>query len=201
MDRPLKIGVLSLQGSVEEHLASLRRLPQVKACPVKTLSALQEVDGLILPGGESTTIGKLLRLFSLQEPLKKRIMEGMPVWGTCCGMILLAQHLVGEEAHLGLMDITVRRNAYGRQIDSFHCKAFMQGVGEIPLVFIRAPWIEAAGPEVQPLLTLRGHMVAARQNHMLVTSFHPELTEDLSVHRYFVAMVREAVESVEKEKR
>ncbi len=186
------IGVLSLQGSVIEHMQCLNCLPDVHSVEVKTSDALQKVDALILPGGESTTMGKLLHFFGLMEPLKKRILEGMPVWGTCAGMILLAKHLVDEPAHLGVMDITVRRNAYGRQIDSFTEKVSLPDISEkeIPLVFIRAPWIEAAGPDVQVLCRLNGHIVAARENNMLATSFHPELSEDLSFLRYFVSMVK-----------
>lgn len=186
------IGVLSLQGSVAEHIQCLNRLPDVKGVEVKTTQALAQIDGLILPGGESTTMGKLMCFFGLTEPLKQRILEGMPVWGTCAGMILLANNLVNEPAHLGVMDITVRRNAYGRQIDSFTTNVILPDISdrEIPLVFIRAPWIENAGPDVQVLCRLNGHIVAARQNNMLATSFHPELSEDLSFLKYFAAMIQ-----------
>ena len=191
----MRIGVLSLQGSVAEHLACLSRLEGVEGVAVNTPAALAQVDGLILPGGESTTIGKLLRLFALFEPLRQRIIEGMPVWGTCAGMILLAHQVVGESPHLDVMDITVRRNAYGRQLDSFATEAVIPAFGErpLPLVFIRAPWIEAVGPAAQVLCKLDGRIVAARQGHMLVTSFHPELTDDLTVHAYFAAMVRQTL--------
>ena len=190
--RMVKIGVLSLQGSVEEHLAMLKRLPEVEGLPVKNKQALETVDGIILPGGESTAIGKLLQIFSLKEPLQKRIAEGMPVWGTCAGMILLAKHIVGEEACLGTTDITVRRNSFGRQIDSFSVTAPVEGIGIIPLVFIRAPWAESAdSPEVQVLCKVKGHIVAARQRNMLATAYHPELTENTATHRYFAAMCRQ----------
>ncbi len=182
-----RIGVLALQGSVIEHIKLLEMLPSVEALEVKTTEDLNKIDGIILPGGESTTIGKLLRDFSLLEPLKKRIQEGMPVWGTCAGLILLASQIVGETSHLGLMNMTVRRNAYGRQLDSFETNAQIPVVSkeEIPLVFIRAPWIESVGENVEVLLTLNDHIVAAKQNNMLATSFHPELTDNTSFHQYF----------------
>lgn len=186
--RKLTIGVLSYQGSVEEHLTCLEQLEGVQAVPVKTLSALEQVDSLILPGGESTTISKLLDIFGLAVPLRERIVAGMPVWGTCAGMILLAKEIVGEPAHLGVMDITVRRNAYGSQLDSFSQPAVIPEISEqpIPLTFIRAPWIEQAKePEVQILCRLNGHIVAAKQKNMLVTSYHPEVTDDLHSHEYF----------------
>lgn len=188
----ITIGVLSLQGSVIEHVRCINRLPDVQCIEVKTLDALQKVDALILPGGESTTMGKLLHFFNLMEPLKKRILEGMPIWGTCAGMILLANNLVDEPAHLGVMDITVRRNAYGRQINSFNTKVSLPEISkeEIPLVFIRAPWIEKAGANVEIVCELNGHIVAARQGNMLATSFHPELSDDLSFQKYFVSMVQ-----------
>lgn len=190
----IRIGVLSLQGSVEEHMAMLARLDGVEAARVGSSGALESVDGLILPGGESTTMGKLLGAFGLSEPLRRRIDNGMPVWGTCAGMILLAKEIVGEAPHLALMDITVRRNAYGRQIDSFTCSTPVPALGReaIPLVFIRAPWIEHAAPQVEILCRLEGHIVAARERHMLVTSFHPELTECTLFHQYFAQMVRAA---------
>ncbi len=185
------IGVLSFQGSVEEHLAALEELPGVTGVPVKTREVLKQVDGLILPGGESTTIGKLLGIFGLLEPLRQRILQGMPVWGTCAGMILLAKDVVGEAPHLGVMDISVRRNAYGTQLDSFQATAPVSEISDapIPLVFIRAPWVERAWGSAKPLLTLDGHIVAVRQDNMLATSFHPELTGDRSVYRYFRNMI------------
>ncbi len=190
--KPMKtIGVLSFQGSVEEHLHALHQLSGINAVPVNKLDALEKVDGLILPGGESTTISRLLNIFSLAAPLRQRIKEGMPVWGTCAGMILLAKEIVGESPHLDVMDITVRRNAYGAQLDSFHKDVVLPGLGGFPypLVFIRAPWIEAAGDGVDILCTVDSHIVAAREKNMLVTSFHPELTEDFRFHRYFAEMI------------
>lgn len=186
-----RIGVLALQGSVAEHIGILGRLPGVVAMAVKTHEEINSIDGIILPGGESTTIGKLLRDFGLFDPLKRRIESGMPVWGTCAGMILLAKEIVGEPPHLAMMDIRVRRNAYGRQIDSFCSRAIIPALSEAPisLVFIRAPWIEEAESNVNILCRLDGNIVAARQDNMLATSFHPELTGDPTVHRYFLKMI------------
>ena len=190
---PLTIGVLSLQGSVIEHDRALSRFENVRVLEVKTRDSLEKVDGLILPGGESTTLSKLLTLFTLMDPLRERILSGMPVWGTCAGMILLAREIVGEPPHLGVMDITVRRNAYGRQIDSFRTLANIPEVSDhpLPLVFIRAPWVEAVGEKVTVLCQNEKRIVAVRQKHMLATSFHPELTDDTSFHRYFLTMVEE----------
>ena len=187
------IGVLALQGSVIEHVGLLNKLPDVKSIEVKTLRDLEAVDGIILPGGESTTIGKLLKDFSLLEPLKARIQNGMPVWGTCAGLILLAKNIVGESSHLGVMDITVRRNAYGRQLDSFSSLETVPAVSEspIPLVFIRAPWIESVGRNIRTLLSINEHIVAAQEGNMLATSFHPELTDDVTFHEYFADLCKE----------
>lgn len=186
----MKVGVLSYQGSVAEHIAALRRIDNVEPIEVKYLPALESVDRLIIPGGESTTISKLLKLFGLFEPLKKRIEQGMPVWGTCAGMILLAKKIVGEDAHLGVMDITVRRNAYGTQLDSFSEEAVIKKISAKPIetVYIRAPWIDEAGKGVDILLRRGEQITAVREKNMLATSFHPELTDDLSVLKYFLAM-------------
>ncbi len=188
MEKKLQVGVLSLQGAVEEHLHMLGKIKNVRPVEVKSLPALEAVDGIILPGGESTTISKLLMEFGLLEPMKQRIKEGLPVWGTCAGLILLAREIVGEKPRLGLMDITVRRNAYGRQIDSFTVAEKIPAFSTkpIPLTFIRAPWIEKAGEGVDVLCRLNGHIVAAKERNMLVTSFHPELTDCPGVHQYFV---------------
>lgn len=186
-----RVGVLGLQGSVEEHLAMLERIDGAEGVNVKTVKELETVDGLILPGGESTTISKLLRIFGLFEPLRDRIENGMPVWGTCAGLILLAKKIIGEEAHLGVMDICAERNAYGRQIDSFSTEARIEEFDDspIPLVFIRAPWIESAGEGVDVLCTVDGHIAAARQKNMLATAFHPELTDNAAAHKYFLSMM------------
>lgn len=189
----MRIGVLALQGSVIEHKKILEKLPEIEAVEVKTAADLESISGIILPGGESTTIGKLLRDFHLLAPLKKRIESGMPVWGTCAGLILLAKNIVGEAPHLGVMDITVQRNAYGRQLDSFITETIIKEVSSksIPLVFVRAPWIESVGENVSVLLRLNGHIVAARDQNMLATSFHPELTESTDFHAYFATMCRQ----------
>lgn len=187
------VGVLALQGSVTEHIHSLSRIDGVKACEVKSISDFEKVSGLILPGGESTTMGKLLRDFDLLEPIVKRINDGMPVWGTCAGMILLAKKIVNEDyIHLGVMDIAVKRNAYGAQLDSFSIKMDIPKLSlkDFPVVFIRAPWIEKAENDVEVLLSVNDKIVAVQQDHMLATSFHPELTEDLSFHKYFADMIK-----------
>lgn len=192
MKSQVNVGILALQGSVIEHHKALNQIEGVNCIEVKTKEALAKVDGIILPGGESTTISKLLKIFDLFEPLKLKIQNGMPVWGTCAGMILLAKEVIGEEGHLKVMDIAVKRNAYGRQIASFNQNANIPKISDkpIPLVFIRAPWIEKTSKAVDILLCLDNHIVAAKQNNMLVTSFHPELTCDLSIHQYFVNMIK-----------
>lgn len=194
MNNSITIGVLSYQGSVIEHMKALERLDGVRAVEVNKPNILSEIDGLILPGGESTTISKLMNIFGMTEPIKKRIQDGMPVWGTCAGLILLAKSILGEAPHLGVMDITVKRNAYGAQIDSFKTTAVIPEVSSkaVELVFIRAPRIEAVENDASVLCTVDNHIVAARQNNMLATSFHPELTEDSSFHNYFANMVRNA---------
>ena len=187
-----RIGILALQGSVIEHKRMLERIEQVQCVEIKKKEQLKDLDGMILPGGESTAIAKLMEDFDISFPLKERIEAGMPVWGTCAGLILLAKHIRGEKAHLGVMNITVRRNAYGRQLDSFETEAVIPKISgnPLPLVFIRAPWIEAAGPEAEVLLCIDNKIVAAQEKNILATSFHPELTTDLSLHRYFVQLCR-----------
>lgn len=186
------IGVLGLQGSFAEHLSVLNRLEKIRPVIVKSSQGLEEIDGLILPGGESTTMGKLLRDFGLLEPLRQKIQDGLPVWGTCAGMILLAKKISGgEPAHLSVMDITVRRNAYGGQLDSFIENISIPKVSKKPLpaVFIRAPWIEDAGNDVERLAVRNGKVIAAKQGNMLATSFHPELTDSTAFHRYFAGLI------------
>lgn len=189
----LRVGVLSLQGSVTEHIKMLSRLPNVIPCEVKRSEDLDNISGIILPGGESTTIGKLIREFGITGRLKERISSGMPVWGTCAGMILLAKEIVGEDdVHLGLMDISVKRNAYGSQLDSFSTIELIPEVSgnPVPLVFIRAPLVEEAKGNARVLARVNENIVGVRQQNMLATSFHPELTDDLSFHKYFIDMVR-----------
>jgi 5'-phosphate synthase pdxT subunit len=191
------VGVLALQGDVAEHLRALR---DAGACPqaVRRPGELDAVDGLVIPGGESTTIWKLAEIFELAEPLRKRISGGMPVFGSCAGMILLATELAdaasGQET-LGAIDMTVRRNAFGRQVDSFESDLDVAGLDgpAYHAVFIRAPWVEQAGPEAEILATepRAGRIVAVRQGAALATAFHPELTDDRRIHELFVDMVRE----------
>ncbi|MGH2448242.1 MAG: pyridoxal 5'-phosphate synthase glutaminase subunit PdxT [Chloroflexota bacterium] len=190
----VKIGVLALQGDVAEHR---RMLFEAGAEPVlvKREEQLEDIAGLIVPGGESTTIGKLLRRFGILEPLQQRIAEGLPVYGTCAGMILLADNVEDpgrDQPLVGGMDITVRRNAFGRQRESFETDLDVPAIGGEPLhaVFIRAPSIERLGDAVEPLATVDGKIVAARQENLLVTSFHPELSDDSRMHQYFMEMAR-----------
>lgn len=186
----MKIGILGFQGAVIEHQRHIEKIGH-EAVIVRYPEQLAELDGMILPGGESTTIGKLLNRTGMMEPLRERIREGLPVWGTCAGMILLAKELENDPVrHLAVMDITVKRNAYGTQIDSFDVNVEIPEVstGEIPLVFIRAPYITSVGEGVKVISRIDGHIVAARENNMLVTSFHPELTDCSAFHRYFAEM-------------
>lgn len=199
------IGVLALQGDVREHLAALRE-SGARATPVRRLAELSEVDGLVLPGGESTTMSRLLDIFDLLEPLRERIAAGMPTYGSCAGMILLATKVLDgrEDQHqLGGLDMIVRRNAFGRQVDSFEEDLDFAGIPGDPVhaVFIRAPWVESASPQVEVLArvgdapqvpggeTAAGRIVAVRQGPVLATAFHPELTGDMRVHGLFVEMV------------
>jgi len=166
-----------------------------RAVGVKTREALETVDGLVVPGGESTTVIRLLERFDLDAPIVARVREGMPFWGTCMGMIVAARDVAGlEQKTLGLIDITVRRNAFGRQLASEEVDLRVPALGAaaFPAIFIRAPWIERAGPGVETLASHGGHGVFVRQGHVIGTSFHPELTADPRVHAYFAAMVREA---------
>lgn len=186
----MKIGVLAFQGAFIEHQRHIGKLGY-EAVEVRYPRQLEELDGIILPGGESTTMGKLLCSTGMMEPLRQKIQAGLPVWGTCAGMILLAERLVNDPVrHLALMDIAVKRNAYGTQIDSFAVNVEIPEVSPdvIPLVFIRAPYITEVGADVRVLCEVDGHIVAARQGNMLATSFHPELTEDSAFHRYFAGM-------------
>lgn len=186
-----KIGVLALQGDVIEHVKMLRGLG-VEAIEVRTPEDLAKVDALIIPGGESTTIGKLAVTYGLDQAIPARVRDGMPVYGTCAGMIALSKEARGGEPPLlRLMNISVRRNAYGRQVDSFETDLEIPALGGPPLhaVFIRAPVIENVGPNVEVLASLDGKPVLARQGNMLVSAFHPELTADDRVHRYFVEML------------
>ena len=190
-----RIGVLALQGDVREHVEALAALG-IEGAEVRTLAQLDAVDGLIIPGGESTTIARLLLTFGMHEPLRDRITAGMPVWGTCAGAILLAQRADLDRPTLGLMDMLAERNAYGRQVDSFEADLDIAGLDGGPLraVFIRAPRLAEPGPGVEVLAQLDdGSIAACRQGHMLATAFHPELTTDGRLHAYFLEMTEEAL--------
>ncbi|KAF0647166.1 MULTISPECIES: pyridoxal 5'-phosphate synthase glutaminase subunit PdxT [Streptomyces] len=190
------IGVLALQGDVREHLIALAAADAV-ARPVRRPEELAEVDGLVVPGGESTTISKLADLFGMAEPLRARIAEGLPVYGTCAGLIMLADKILdprsGQETWGGI-DMIVRRNAFGRQNESFEARVDVAGIdgGPVQGVFIRAPWVESVGAAAEVLAEYDGHIVAVRQGNAIATSFHPELTGDHRVHALFVDMVRSA---------
>ncbi|MEA1012913.1 MULTISPECIES: pyridoxal 5'-phosphate synthase glutaminase subunit PdxT [Bacillus cereus group] len=189
----VKIGVLGLQGAVREHVKSVEA-SGAEAVVVKRIEQLEEIDGLILPGGESTTMRRLIDKYAFMEPLRTFAKSGKPMFGTCAGMILLAKTLIGyEEAHIGAMDITVERNAFGRQKDSFEAALSIKGVGEDFVgVFIRAPYVVNVADDVEVLSTHGERMVAVRQDQFLAASFHPELTDDHRVTAYFVEMVKEA---------
>ncbi|MCW2499377.1 MAG: glutamine amidotransferase [Frankiales bacterium] len=184
----MTVGVLALQGDVREHVHALEAVGAT-ARPVKRLADLSGLDGIVLPGGESTTMGRLLGIFDLLDPLRALLGDGLPAYGTCAGMILLAAEVVdgrpGQEL-LGGLDITVRRNAFGSQVESFESDLDVEGVGDVHGVFIRAPWVERAGPSVQVLARVGEHPVAVRQGHLMATSFHPELTGDTRMHELFV---------------
>jgi 5'-phosphate synthase pdxT subunit len=196
-DPPLTIGVLAVQGDFAEHAAMLRRAdPDVVVREVRTPRDLQGLDGLIVPGGESTTIGKLLVAYGLEQPIRAAAEDGLPVWGTCAGMILLAREIRGGEpdGRIGLMDLTVQRNAFGRQIDSFEVDLPFAGLDRpIHAVFIRAPIVQATGEQAEVLAQLPdGRVVAARQGNLVATAFHPELTPDTRLHAWFIDRCREA---------
>jgi 5'-phosphate synthase pdxT subunit len=197
MSKPV-VGVFALQGNVREHLAMLAQVG-VEGRPVRRPSELAEVAALVLPGGESTTMDKLARSFELFEPLQKRIADGMPTFGTCAGMIMLANEITGGidgQETLGGLDVTVRRNAFGRQVDSFEADLdFAAFDSPYHAVFIRAPWVERVGREVEVLASVSqgpatGRIVAVRHDRLLATSFHPEMTGDARLHGYFADMVR-----------
>jgi pyridoxal 5'-phosphate synthase pdxT subunit len=199
VSRPV-IGVLALQGDVREHLVALRE-SGADAVPVRRASELETIDGLVIPGGESTTISKLAAAFELLDPLRKHLAAGLPAYGSCAGMILLADRVldgIAGQQTLGGLDVTVRRNAFGRQVDSFEETIRVAGVPDGPFhaVFIRAPWVESVGDDVDVLGVVEagpaaGRIVAVRQGTLLATSFHPELAGDARLHALFVDMVRE----------
>ena len=195
MTRP-RIGVLALQGDTREHLAALREAG-ADSLTVRRQSELDAVDGLVIPGGESTTMSHLLLDLDLLEPLRRRLADGLPAYGACAGMILLASEILDAGASgrqalpLSGIDMTVRRNAFGRQVDSFEGDIAFEGLdGPVRAVFIRAPWVERVGAGVQVLARAAGHVVAVRQGAVLATAFHPEMTGDRRIHRLFVDIVR-----------
>ncbi|MGW0035686.1 pyridoxal 5'-phosphate synthase glutaminase subunit PdxT [Gordonia sp. NPDC003376] len=195
-----RIGVLALQGDVREHLAALDSAG-AEAITVRRAAELESVDGIVIPGGESTTMSHLLGVVGLYEPLRARLADGLPAYGSCAGMIMLASNILDtrpDARHLDALDITVRRNAFGRQVESFETDLEIAGItDEVPMraVFIRAPWVEKVGDGVEVLAKVpdgpaAGRVVAVRQGQVLATSFHPEVTGDRRVHAYFVDMVR-----------
>jgi pyridoxal 5'-phosphate synthase pdxT subunit len=194
-----RVGVLALQGDVREHLVALTACG-AESLPVRRPEELDGLDGIVLPGGESTTIDKLSRIFELRDPLVKALADGLPAYGSCAGMILLADEVldgVADQQTFGGLDITVRRNAFGRQVDSFETDVELSGIGPMHAVFIRAPWVERLGPAVEVVgeVVVPGvgpKVVAVRQGPVLATAFHPEVTTDLRVHRHFLELVRRA---------
>lgn len=196
----INVGVLALQGDVVEHVAALERAG-AEAIAVKSAADLARVDALVIPGGESTTVMKLLERFGLERPIVERTRAGMPLWGTCMGMIVAARDVADlAQPTLGLIDITVRRNAFGRQNDSAEVDLPIAALGDepFPAIFIRAPWIERFGPNVELLAERSGRGVMVREGNVLATSFHPELTNDDRVHRYFLDMVRTGARALPK---
>ena len=193
----MKIAILALQGAFAEHeqmfrklgaeTTLIRNLDDFNSTVKKSPSSGGGWSGVVIPGGESTAMMRIMKDLGLFTPLRQAIREGLPVFGTCAGLIML------DKAHLDVMDIKAKRNAYGRQLGSFNAQADFKGIGEVPMTFIRAPYIEEAGPEVEILANVDGKAVAARQNNMLVTAFHPELTDDTRIHQMFVDMVAEGM--------
>ncbi|MFD2170775.1 pyridoxal 5'-phosphate synthase glutaminase subunit PdxT [Tumebacillus lipolyticus] len=196
----MKIGVLALQGAVAEHIKSLEQAGADQVVAVKWPSDLEGLDGLVLPGGESTTIGKLMHKYELMEPMREMAKRGVPMFGTCAGLILLAERINGQDwSHIGVLDALVDRNSFGRQVDSFEANlevAGLEGDEPYPAVFIRAPHIMEVGPDVEVLCAYDDRIVTARQGNLLGASFHPELTDDVRLHKYFLGMVETAKASV-----
>ncbi|MEN6546425.1 MAG: pyridoxal 5'-phosphate synthase glutaminase subunit PdxT [Armatimonadia bacterium] len=190
-----RIGVLAIQGDFAEHIAAMNEVEGAEAFAVKTVAQIETLDGLIIPGGESTTIGKLCERFGLDTAIIKQYEKGMAIWGTCAGLIYMAKDIADrpEQQRLGLMDVRVKRNAFGRQVDSFETDLPVKGLedGETRAVFIRGPYIESVGEGVEVLSVYRDKIVAARQGRLLGIAFHPELTDDRRVQRYFLKMVEE----------
>lgn len=186
----MKVGVVAIQGDFEKHLDALRRAdPSVIGREVRTPEELAEVERLILPGGESTTVGLLMQRYGLGEAIQARAAQGMPIWGTCMGMIMMAKEIEGRDQYsLDLLDVTVRRNAFGAQVHSFEDAVDLPSIGEVTGVFIRAPIVTRCGEGVEPLARYDGQIVAVRQGRRLGTSFHPELTDDTRLHEWFLTL-------------
>ncbi len=189
------VGVLALQGDFKEHIEALNEVEGVEARPVKTKEQIAQCDALVIPGGESTTIGKLMERFGLDEPIREMAAQGKPIWGTCAGMIVLAKEIVeSDQWRLGLMDITVERNAFGRQVDSFETDLDVKGIDEpVHAIFIRAPYVREVCEEcgVDVLATFEDKIVLCRQGNLLASAFHPELTDDRRIQEYFLSMIEE----------
>lgn len=184
----MKVGVLALQGAFREHQQALEACG-ADTCQIRLPEHLNQIDALVIPGGESTTMGKLLIEYQLLEPIKEMGQKGLPIFGTCAGMIVLANNIVGSnQLSLGLMDISVERNAFGRQVDSFEGKFLIPALGEpdFNAVFIRAPYIDSVGPDVKVMAEYQGKIVMAEEKNFLAAAFHPELTDDLRLHKYFI---------------
>ena len=191
MKSGLKIGVLAVQGAFIEHKRMLESLG-CECVELRRKSDICDLDGLVLPGGESTVQGKLLRELDMFDELKGRIANGLPVLATCAGLILLASHISNDDnVYFGTLPVTVKRNAYGRQLGSFVTEEEFQGIGKIPMVFIRAPYIKSIGNNVKILSEVKGKIIAAEEKNILVTAFHPELTKDTRVHKYFIEKITE----------
>ncbi len=189
----MKIGVLALQGAVKEHIESIQACGET-AIPVKKAKDLEGIDGLILPGGESTTMRKLLDLYEMLSPLKKFAETGKPVFGTCAGLILLAKEVIGQESHLGKLDVVVERNSFGRQVNSFETPLTIKGIEDVfSAVFIRAPHIVKIGKNVEVLATYQERIVMVREGHLLGCSFHPELTSDHRITALFIEMMKDSL--------
>ena len=189
------VGVLAVQGDFKEHIDALNEVEGVEALPVKTREQIEACDALVIPGGESTTIGKLMERFELDKPVREMVEADKPVWGTCAGMIVLAKDIVdSEQWRLGVMDITVERNAFGRQVDSFEVDLPVKGIDEpVHAIFIRAPYVREVCEEcgVEVLAEFEGKIVLCRQGNLLASAFHPELTDDRRVQKYFVGMIED----------
>jgi len=189
------VGVLALQGDFKEHIEAFNEIENVEARPVKTREQIEACDALVIPGGESTTIGKLMERFEIDKPIREMAEAGKPIWGTCAGMIVLAKGIVdSDQWRLGLMDITVERNAFGRQVDSFETDLPVEGIDEpVHAIFIRAPYVREVCEEcgVDVLATFDDKIVLCRQGNLLASAFHPELTDDRRVQKYFIGMIGE----------